>query len=66
MEKEPNIKEIFYALTGEATYSDWDRKVLNQATSEKTKKVISLLEKGLPFSEAEIEIEEIMKGGEKN
>lgn len=53
----PSVREIFWALTSEATYPDWDIDVLEKADVGDVGKVRSVLLKGLPLSEAEIELE---------
>lgn len=58
--QKPNLKEIFYALTSESTQPDWDRQILEKAGPLDVEKVNEVLVRGLPLSEAEIEIEYLL------
>lgn len=58
----PTNKEIFYALTSEESNPDWDIEILEKVDPEDRKRVVEVLQKGLPFSEAEIEVENLVEG----
>lgn len=60
-EQKPNLKEIFYALADEDTTTDWDRQILDKADLLDIQRVNEVLLRGLPLSEAGIEIDYLME-----
>lgn len=58
----PSMSEIFDALADEDTYPDWDAEILETADKTAVQKVKDLLIKGLPLSEARIELRDLEGG----